>query len=53
MTIGCADPSGNFYFVEAGIGSGSGLAVSDYKVWKVNSAGILTTFAGNGIAPRL
>ncbi|MEO8369645.1 MAG: SMP-30/gluconolactonase/LRE family protein [Candidatus Solibacter sp.] len=43
------DVRGNFYFVEAGLGSGSGLAVSDYKVWKVSSAGILTTFAGNGI----
>jgi len=43
------DPNGNFYFVEASIGSGTGLAFSDYKVWKVSSAGILTSFAGNGV----
>ena len=44
------DRSGNIYFVEAGIGSGTGLALGDYKVWKVSAAGILTTLAGNGIA---
>ena len=56
-TRGCEGPtgvtvdrSGNIYFVEAGIGSGTGLALGDYKVWKVSAAGILTTFAGNGIA---
>jgi trimeric autotransporter adhesin len=43
------DRSGTIYFVEAGIGSGTGLAVGDYKVWKVSTAGILTTQAGNGI----
>jgi trimeric autotransporter adhesin len=43
------DRSGIIYFVEAGIGSGTGLAVGDYKVWKVSTAGILTTLAGNGI----
>ena len=37
------------YFVQAGIGSGTGLAVGDYKVWKVSAAGILSTFAGNGV----
>ena len=36
------------YFVEAGIGSGTGLARGDYKVWKVSAAGVLTTLAGNG-----
>ena len=41
--------SGAFYFVEAGIGSGTGLARGDHKVWKVSSAGILTTLAGNGL----
>ena len=43
------DRNGIIYFVEAGIGSGTGLARGDYKVWKVSSAGVLTTFAGNGI----
>jgi uncharacterized protein (TIGR03437 family) len=43
------DSGGSFYFVEAGIGSGSGLAVGDYKVWKVSSVGIIGTLAGNGI----
>ena len=43
------DRSGNFYFVEAAIGSGTGLALSDYKVWKVGTAGILSTLAGTGI----
>jgi uncharacterized protein (TIGR03437 family) len=43
------DGGGAIYFVEAGIGSGTGLAVGDYKVWKVSAAGALTTLAGNGI----
>jgi uncharacterized protein (TIGR03437 family) len=43
------DRNGNFYFVEAGIGSGTGLARGDYKVWKVSSTGIMTTLAGNGL----
>ncbi len=43
------DRGGNFYFVEAGIGSGTGLARGDYKVWKVSSAGMLNTLAGNGL----
>jgi uncharacterized protein (TIGR03437 family) len=43
------DRAGNFYFVEAGIGSGTGLARGDYKVWKVSAAGIITTLAGNGL----
>jgi uncharacterized protein (TIGR03437 family) len=42
------DRSGAMYFVEAGIGSGTGLARGDYKVWKVSAAGVLTTLAGNG-----
>ena len=43
------DRGGAIYFVEAGIGSGTGLALGDYKVWKVSAAGVLTTLAGNGI----
>ena len=43
------DPSGStIYFVQAGIGSGTGLAVGNYKVWQVTAAGILSTFAGTG-----
>src|SRR5665647_779645 len=44
------DRGGAIYFVEAGIGSGTGLALGDYKVWKVSAAGVLTTLAGNGVA---
>ena len=44
------DRSGNIYFVQSGVGSGTGLAQGDYKVWKVSAAGILSTLAGNGIA---
>jgi uncharacterized protein (TIGR03437 family) len=43
------DRGGAIYFVEAGIGSGTGLALGDYKVWKISAAGVLTTLAGNGI----
>jgi uncharacterized protein (TIGR03437 family) len=43
------DGGGAIYFVEAGLGSGTGLAVGDYKVWKVSAGGVLTTLAGNGI----
>jgi len=43
------DRNGTIYFVEAGIGSGTGLALGDFKVWKVSTAGVLTTLAGNGI----
>jgi uncharacterized protein (TIGR03437 family) len=43
------DGGGTVYFVEAGIGSGTGLALGDYKIWKVSAAGVLTTLAGNGI----
>ena len=44
-----ADASGNVYFVEAGIGSGTGLAVGDYKVWTITAAGLMATLAGDGI----
>jgi uncharacterized protein (TIGR03437 family) len=43
------DGSGAMYFVEAGIGSGTGLARGDYKIWQVPTTGVLTQFAGNGI----
>ena len=43
------DRNGNFYFVESGVGSGTGLARGDYRVWQV-FAGLLMTLAGNGLA---
>lgn len=43
------DRNGNFFFVEAGIGSGTGLARGDHKVWKVSSTGVMTTLAGSGL----
>jgi trimeric autotransporter adhesin len=42
------DRNGTLYFAEGGIGSGSGLAKGDYRVWKVTDAGELATLAGNG-----
>ena len=44
------DRGGAVYFVEAGIGSGTGLALGDYRVWKVSATGLFTTLAGNGLA---
>ena len=44
-----ADASGNLYFVEAGLGSGSGLALSDFKIWSITATGVMGTLAGNGI----
>jgi uncharacterized protein (TIGR03437 family) len=41
------DRAGAIYLVSAGIGSGTDLALGDYKVWKI-SEGVLTTLAGNG-----
>jgi uncharacterized protein (TIGR03437 family) len=43
------DASGNIYFTEGSIGSGSGLAEGDYRVWKVSPASVLTVLAGNGM----
>src|SRR5215475_1344782 len=44
-----SDRTGNFYFVEAGIGSGTGLARGDYKVYKVSTDGVLRAIAGTGV----
>lgn len=44
------DPSGNVYLAEGSIGSGSGLANGDFRVWKISAAGVFTTEAGNGVA---
>ena len=37
------------YFAEGGIGSGTGLAHGDYRVWKVPLSGELRTLAGTGV----
>lgn len=44
------DGAGNIYLAEGSIGAGSGLAVGDYRVWKINSGGVVSTAAGNGLA---
>ena len=44
------DLLGNLYFTEGSIGSGTGLALGDYRVWKVSPDGVLTAFAGTGAA---
>jgi trimeric autotransporter adhesin len=43
------DRNGAIYFAEGGIGSGSGLARGDYRVWKVPPSGELRTLAGTGV----
>jgi uncharacterized protein (TIGR03437 family) len=42
------DRAGNVYLVEAGIGSGTGLARGDFKVYKISTQGVLTALAGTG-----
>lgn len=42
------DRAGVIYFAEGGIGSGTGLARGDYRVWKVPLTGELRTLAGTG-----
>ncbi len=44
------DAAGNVYLAEGSIGSGSGLANGDYRIWKVSAQGIFTAAAGNGLA---
>jgi uncharacterized protein (TIGR03437 family) len=41
--------AGILYFAEGSIGTGSGLAPGDFRVWEINSAGLLVAAAGNGI----
>jgi uncharacterized protein (TIGR03437 family) len=43
------DSSGDIFIAEGGIGTGSGLGEGDYKIWKINGVGIVSTAAGNGI----
>jgi uncharacterized protein (TIGR03437 family) len=42
------DRAGVIYFAEGGIGSGTGLARGDYRVWKVPVTGELRALAGTG-----
>ncbi|MGP8243002.1 MAG: hypothetical protein ACLQVN_00615 [Bryobacteraceae bacterium] len=37
------------YFAEGSIGTGSGLAPGDFRIWEVNSTGLLAVAAGNGL----
>jgi uncharacterized protein (TIGR03437 family) len=41
--------AGIIYFAEGSIGTGSGLAPGDFRVWEVNAAGLLVVAAGNGL----
>jgi uncharacterized protein (TIGR03437 family) len=43
------DAAGTVYFAEGSIGSGSGLTVGDFRVWRVTTDGMLMAAAGNGI----
>ena len=42
-------PNGTVYFAEGTLGSGTGLAHGDFRIWKVSTEGILSTLAGNGV----
>ncbi len=44
------DSQGNVYFTEGSIGSGTGLAEGDFRVWKVTADGVLNVLAGTGLA---
>jgi trimeric autotransporter adhesin len=44
------DAAGNIYIAEASLGSGSGLAAGDFRIWKVLPEGVISTLAGNGMA---
>ena len=43
-----ADTKGNLYFAEGSIGTGSGLAGGDFRIWQVGPDGLFHAFAGNG-----
>ncbi len=44
------DSAGVVYFAEGSIGSGSGLQIGDFRVWKVTTDQVLMNAAGNGVA---
>jgi uncharacterized protein (TIGR03437 family) len=43
------DAAGDIYFAEGSIGTGSGLSPGDFRIWEVNSAGLLVAAAGIGL----
>ncbi len=43
------DGSGNILVAEGSIGTGTGHAVGDYRVWRINSSAVVSTAAGNGL----
>lgn len=43
------DGSGDIFIAEGSIGTGTGLAIGDYRIWEVNGAGVVSTAAGDGI----
>ncbi len=43
------DSSADVFIAEGSVGTGSGLARGDYRIWKVNGAGVVSTAAGNGV----
>jgi len=43
------DSAGTIYFAEGSIGTGTGLADGDFRIWMVATDGTLHTAAGNGI----
>jgi uncharacterized protein (TIGR03437 family) len=43
------DSSGNIFFAEGSIGTGTGLAIGDYRIWEVVSLGVIVAVAGNGM----
>ncbi len=43
------DGSGNIFVAEGSIGTGTGHAVGDYRIWRINSSAVVSTAAGNGL----
>lgn len=43
------DSMGNVYLAEGSIGSGSGLAIGDFRIWQISAAGVFSAAAGNGL----
>jgi len=42
------DPAGNLYFAEGSLGTGSGLAGGDFRIWQVTVEGLFFAYAGDG-----
>ena len=43
------DGSGDIFVAEGSTGTGSGLGDGDYRIWKIDSSGVVSTAAGNGV----